>query len=128
MPLLLTPLIIINYYFYRFYQRWEGDPVGWTVRLVTLFFFINSIVLLKLLGSLSLLAPGGNYYALTLPLMAVFALVNYLLIFKGDKHQEYFLEIEGASKGSYAIFFWLYFSITIVSVTIPILNNFPGRH
>jgi hypothetical protein len=128
MPLLFTPLIIINYHFYRFYQRWEGDPVGWTVRLVTLFFFINSIVLLKLLGSLSLLAPSGNYYALTLPLMAVFALANYLLVFKGNKHHEYFLEINTASKISYSIFFWLYFAITAISVTILIVNNFPGRH
>ena len=128
MPLLFTPLIVINYYVYRFYQRWEGDPVGWTVRLITLFFFFNSIVLLKLLGSLSLLAPGGNYYALTLPLMVVFALVNYLFVFKGDKHHEYFLEIDAASKTSYSIFFWLYFVITVTSVIILTVNNFPSRH
>jgi hypothetical protein len=128
MPLLLTPLIIINYHFYRFYQRWEGNPVGWTVKVVTLFFFINSIVLLKLLGSLSLLAPSGNYYALTLPLMAVFALANYLLVFKSDKHHEYFLEINTSSKTSHSIFFWLYFAITVIPVTKLIINNFPGRN
>jgi hypothetical protein len=128
MPLLSTPLIVINYYAYRFYQRWEGDPVGWTIRLTTLFFFLNSIVLLKVLGSLSLLAPGGNYYVLTLPLMVVFALVNYLLVFKGNKHHEYFLKIDTASKTSYSIFFWLYFAITVTSAAILTVNNFPGRH
>jgi hypothetical protein len=128
MPLLFTPLIVINYYVYRFYQRWEGNPIGWTVRLTTLFFFLNSIVLLKLSGSLLLLAPGGNYYALTLPLMVVFALVNYLFVFKGNKHHEYFLEIDTTSKISYAIFFWLYFAITVTSVIILTVNNFPGRH
>ena len=128
MSVFLTPLVIINYYVYRFYQRWEVNPVGWTVRLVTLFFFINSIVILKLLGSLSVVVSSGNYYALTLPLMALFALINYLLIFKSNKHHEYFSEMETASKVRGAIFFWLYFAVTIASITILTFNNFPGRH
>jgi hypothetical protein len=128
MSLFLTPLVTINYYVYRFYQRWEGDPVGWTVRLVTLFFFMNCIVILKLLGGLSVLVPNGNYYALTLPLMALFALINYLLIFRSNKHHEYFSEKKTAYKVRGAIFFWLYFAVTIVSVTILTFNNFPGRH
>jgi hypothetical protein len=128
MNVLLTPLAIINYYVYRFYQRWEANPVGWTMRLVTLFFSLNIITFLTLLGSIALLAPNGNYYALTLPLMAVLALTNYLLIFKSNKHYEYFSEVENASKASHLIFFWLYFAITVAPITIMAFNNFPGRH
>jgi hypothetical protein len=128
MPFFLKPLVIINYYVYRFYQRWEGAPIGWTMRLVTLFFSFNIIVLLTLLGKISVLAPKGNYYALTLPLMAVLALVNYVLIFKGDKHYEYFSELENPSKASYRVFFSLYFAITVAPVAILMFNNFPSRH
>jgi hypothetical protein len=127
MNILLMPLAIINCYVYRFYQRWDGDPVGWTTRLVALFFFINSIMLLKLLGSVSVLVPG-NYYALTLPLMALFALVNYLMIFRSNKHLEYFSEIESSTSKSPVIFFWLYLAATIIPVVAMLFYFFTGRH
>ena len=124
----LTPLAIINYYVYRFYQRWEGDPVGWTIRLVGLFFFLNILSFFTLAGSVSVMVPNGNYYALTLPLMAVLTLTNYLLIFRGNKHHESFSIIASRIKPSYAIFFWLYFAITTIPTAIMVFNKFPGRH
>jgi hypothetical protein len=126
---LLLPLVIINYYVYRFYQRWETNPVGWTIRLVGLFIFLNFISLLLLLDKVSVLVPKGNYYILVLPLMAATIALNYFLIFQKDKYHSYFSIIQSRkSKHWHFIFFCFYFTVTVVPTVIMVSTHFASHH
>lgn len=108
-------LILINYYVYSFYQRWESDPVGYAVQVTGLLLALNILEIIALLTGFDMkfLLP---YVYFSLPLLLVIVVVNYFLVYANKKHHESFFLISHKDEEALHVDFYkfiVYFLLTV---------------
>jgi hypothetical protein len=113
-----SPLLVLNYYIYSFYQRWEPDPVSYGVQITSLLLTINLIEATYILNGFDLAFTRGRE-ALIVPVTIFISIVNYLLIYRKGKYRAYFASIAQRKSEEQK---WLgaafagYFSATVLPV------------
>ena len=118
MRFILSPLLVLNYYIYSFYQRWEPDPVSYGVQITSFLIAINLVETTYLLNGFDLAFTRGRE-ALFIPVIIFISVVNYLLVYRKGKHRAYFATIAQRRNGEQK---WLgaafagYFSATVLPV------------
>jgi hypothetical protein len=108
-------LVLINYYVYSFYQRWESDPVGYAVQVTGLLLALNILEIIALLTGfdMNFLLP---YVYFSLPLLLVVVVANYFLVYANKKHHESFFLISHKDEKALHVDFYkfiVYFLLTV---------------
>jgi hypothetical protein len=124
-------LLLINSYVHAYYAKWAPDPVFQACLVTVLLFFFNILEILLVITGVSgvpfrELVLGGRaltgtaeHAILAIPLLAALAVLNYGLVYRRNKHHDYFFRL--SHQGEYIrhrdfYIFWLYFLLTVLPV------------
>lgn len=90
----MTWYYYLNYRIYRFYKRKRDSmPVFFSYAATTLLMFINIFILLAVVNFfIPFFQLGNKYY--TIVLLALLAIFNYLVLYRGKYYQEVFSYFE----------------------------------
>ena len=115
-------IIIINYYLYRFYQRWYPAPTSHAVQVAAFLLTINVGEVAAACGAFPPPGPDTPPYPPTglvllfLLVLGLMGALSYFLVFYKDRDRDLFLAMSHGTvkaRKTYFFVFWTYFLLTV---------------
>lgn len=78
---------LLNYVLYRYYRRVDPQPDAYSMAAAPTLLSLNVIVIVMIIDAKWLIR---NAKVLSISLIVIFAIINYLLVYWKDRHEETF--------------------------------------